>query len=81
MSTSLQIVFSPNVQGFNCVTSVQVADLFDLEHKNVLRKVAALIEEEELGELNFEPTSLSAKSALSGFAEPRFYSRLHKITD
>jgi Rha family phage regulatory protein len=51
MSTSLQIVFSPNTQGFNCITSKQVADLFGREHKNVLQSIAKLVEREELGEL------------------------------
>lgn len=57
MSKSLTISFSPNVQGFNCITSNSVAELFGRKHGDVLKSVASLrAEEGEVGEL-FSPTS------------------------
>jgi Rha family phage regulatory protein len=57
MSKALTIGFQDNAQGFNCITSIQVANEFDLRHDNVLRKVASLIEEEDLDALNSEGIS------------------------
>ncbi len=42
------IVISQNQQGFTHITSRNVADLFEREHKNVLRQIENLIGEEEL---------------------------------
>jgi Rha family phage regulatory protein len=50
MSNALTVGFQANAQGFNCITSIQVADLFGREHKHVLRNIAKLVEEEGLGE-------------------------------
>lgn len=57
MSKSLTISFSPNPQGFNCITSIQVADLFEREHKDVLKSIASLVRKEEIGERICAPTS------------------------
>lgn len=44
----LVVSFQPDSRGFNCITSIQVADLFEKEHKEVLKSIAKLIHKEEL---------------------------------
>ena len=57
MSKALTVSFQSNAHGINCITSLQVADEFDLRHDNVLRKVASLVKEEDLDTLNSEGIS------------------------
>jgi Rha family phage regulatory protein len=57
MSNALTVGFQANAQGFNRITSIQVADLFERNHKDVLKGIASLVRKEDVNERIYAPTS------------------------
>lgn len=51
------VSFVSNEQGFNCISSLQVAEIFNREHKNVLQQIDVLITSGDLtGGWNCQPS-------------------------
>lgn len=52
------VSFVSNEQGFNCISSLQVAEIFNREHKNVLQQIDVLITSGDLEDgWNCQPSS------------------------